>query len=285
MWASAIIAVAIGIYRGGGGRNTVNLNVDIFACALGLLSGCYILFVLQYTNRPFDTPWISPVYSDEHATASEVFDDKTSQLTLGSGSIRVSGGPVGALPKKHIKSPSNTSSSASSSRSRARKMSQTRRCLLDTSIPVSLSPLKPQASGVSDYLATIEDNIVPVASTSESFFAASTDDPQDKSGPFGTERTIVPNRVMDVGPSPPQCSLRTANVRRMTHHAHPRPASSPPMSRALSRNISTSVPSGQRVESIVPPPPPPPPTPPQAYIVPGAWLPQLGLEREIAGCA
>ncbi|GAB1314639.1 hypothetical protein MFIFM68171_04849 [Madurella fahalii] len=211
MWASAIIAVAIAIHRGRSGHNTINLKVDIFACALGFLSGCYMLFVFKLANRPFDTPWISPLYFDDYAAAGGVFDDATSHLTLGSASIRILGGPVEARSKTHAKSPSNTSSSTSSSRSRARKMSQIRRYVLDAPNPVPLSPPKLQTSGDLDCFGKVEQSLVPDASKSESFFAASTDNRQDKSGPSGKERSVAPD-AENAPLSPPSPSQQPAFV-------------------------------------------------------------------------
>src|SRR5690242_14090054 len=57
MWASATTSVAVAIYRGGGGSNTVHLNVDMFTCATGVLFSSLALSVVHFATRPFTLPW------------------------------------------------------------------------------------------------------------------------------------------------------------------------------------------------------------------------------------
>ena len=97
MWASASVAVAVGIYRGGGGRNTIHLNADMFACATSFLSTCTLLFVIQLADRPFNLPWLSPSAPfDEEIAPSREFDEKTSGIARASSSTdrTLGGSPV-----------------------------------------------------------------------------------------------------------------------------------------------------------------------------------------------
>lgn len=282
MWASAIVAVSIGVHRGHGGGNAVNLNVNLFACAAGFLSGCILLFVVQLATRPFDTPWLSPSYFDEFAAGGVLFDDRTSHFTLGTGSTRMLDELAGSRSKKHTKSPSTTSMSRSSSRSRAKKMSQTRRYILEALTPVPLSPLKLPSPGATGQSANLEDNLVPGVSRSESYFAARTDTPQDKRAPSVAESALSPDTVFLVSPSMPPRPIRIAEVRRVPLRARRRSTGTVSVSRTRKNDVQP-VPPDRGPEPA--PPPAPPPTPPQAYIVPGAWLPQLGPEQEIVGCA
>ncbi|KAK3403420.1 hypothetical protein B0T20DRAFT_26180 [Sordaria brevicollis] len=60
VWVLTIILLAVGIYLGGGGSNTVLLNLDLFAsimASLALSIECYVLFRV---DPPFLLPWLSP---------------------------------------------------------------------------------------------------------------------------------------------------------------------------------------------------------------------------------
>jgi hypothetical protein len=301
MWASAVIAVAIALYRGHSGGKTIRVIVDMFSSATGFLSGCAILFVVQLANRPFDTTWISPMSFDDYASTGGVLDVRTSSLTIGSGNTGVSG----RLGGKQISnatstmSPGTISRSTSSSQSRAKKMAQTRRCIIDAPGSVVLTPVMPQKpkatankhTGNARDVANSEDDILVEPLESVSSAAAGAKDGIDKSRVSIVERPISPDTVIYVGPSIPQRTAKSGDGKRISRPARRRPVNSPAGPRALKKTVVQPVSlerTPETVQEAEPAPletPAPPPTPPQAYAVPGAWLPQPSPEQELVGCA
>ncbi|KAK3308444.1 uncharacterized protein B0T15DRAFT_108107 [Chaetomium strumarium] len=318
MWAGATIGVAVLLYQGRGGSITVLVKVDMFACATGLLFGCVVLGVVRFANQPFTLPWISPARPEADTSSNGDFDDKTSRITRGSTSTdeTLRGSPA-ERSKAPSKAPSsNTSRSTSPSRSKTKRMMRTRRYILEaTPTPVVLSPLKPQRSGDSGGSSNppigtqrdksnVEGKLVPSATESESFFAASTTDfPEQKakSGPLVTERPVTPETT--IGSVTPRSSsiTTTAATATVTVQRPARVAMVPvvqlgfgdsptkfrlkrksvappvdvlPQSSGLSGAVSGELKSGGFVAPS-PPPPPPPPPPPAVYYVPGSWVPKF----------
>ncbi|SPQ21442.1 4030a560-567b-4ea0-88d4-e03e2fae0e26 [Thermothielavioides terrestris] len=151
LWAGALVGVAVGISREGG-SNTVQLNVDMFVCATGLLSSCVVLGVVQFSSRPFTLPWITPSPFDEDTFrgTAEFDDDKTATPGPSSSSSSI------PRPSTPSRAPfSSRATARTSPRVRKCKMVRTRRYVLDAPTPVPqrraplpITPLKhKQSSG------------------------------------------------------------------------------------------------------------------------------------------
>ncbi|KAK4238262.1 hypothetical protein C8A03DRAFT_15243 [Achaetomium macrosporum] len=307
MWASATIGVVVLIYREREDSSTVLLKADMFACATGLLFGCVVLGVVQFANRPFTLPWISPARFEADTSSTGDFDDKTSGITRESTgtneALRVSPAERSKTPSKATSG--NTSRSTSSSGSRARKMMLTRRYILEGPTPTALSPLKPQNSSNSGSSsrppissqganANLEDELVPSTTESESFFAASTaDSPEQraKSGPFVTERPVTPEAIVNVrsqGSTSPQRPPSIAVVSAVQRGLGDSPSKFRLKRKSVARPVGLPQNSGDSgfisrepdSGGFVAPSPCPPPPPPAAYYVPGAWVSKAHPDEE-----
>ncbi|KAK0739483.1 hypothetical protein B0T21DRAFT_382507 [Apiosordaria backusii] len=293
MWSSAIIAVSVGIYHGGGGHRTVRLNLDIFACSLGVVFGSVVMVVVQVASRPFDLPGLSP-RNDEMDT-EEQFDEKEARGSYSTSgeerdagltatdesTIRVTPPRFGKAhrPNMPSKSASNISGSSSSSRTRARRMGRVRRYILQAPAPAVLAPVKPPDLSRQDRVPTpespigppqrdslrLEESLVPRASASESYFTASSPtlvQPAERPSGSRGDRPVSPDTVIYA----------------------PRPATTVRLNRRKnSLNCTTGTgnvkdPPFPTTPSPPPPPPPPPspppataPPPPSVYAIPGSW--------------
>ncbi|KAK4138400.1 hypothetical protein BT67DRAFT_8294 [Trichocladium antarcticum] len=324
MWASATVAVAVSIHRGGG--NTVHLNATMFTCATGLLATGTLLLTLQLAHRPFPPfPWLSrAAASDEEPYDSKTGrtatppascaadEDTDTDRTLGGGSpspvaVRANkasgtgaGDGGGGGPRGGGKTRRSTSVSE---RARERKMARTRRYVLEALTPSGLSPVKPQRSREGEGQARFEERLVPGVLGAESFFsAASTLGLAKGKGGAGAGGPGTPERVVYGGlPSVP---ARTGGG--LGGDGHRRLPSSPLGPRGMSKAVGVlvrdvggggagglgrmrDVGAGVRpapVPAPAPAPPQPPPlVPVPAYTVPGAWMPHLHGDEGVVGYA
>jgi hypothetical protein len=135
----------------------------------------------------------------------------------------------------------------------------------------------------------VEAELVPSATESESFFAASTTtdfpDPKAKGGPFVTERPVTPETVLNVTPQGSTTPQRPARV-AVVPIVQPGLGDSPTKFRLKRKSVVPSVglPQNSGHGGVVSresesgggfvAPSPPPPPPPRAYYVPGSWVPK-----------
>ncbi|KAK4186996.1 hypothetical protein QBC35DRAFT_385878 [Podospora australis] len=273
-WATAIIAVAVGIHHGGGGHNTVRLDVSIFASTVGFVFGSVILCVVQFCTRPFDLPGVYPSETDDEFGSEGIFEDKPGGFAGGASSgsssddrtIRVK---IGHRPKMPSKSTSNLSGSSSSSQTRAGKMTRVRRYILEAPTPMAAKPpdlpaSDPEQAEITHRISPVEESLVPRVSASESYFTAGpvTLAKQQLQGRQrrGSARPVSPATVIYVGDNVGNSS--TARLQRRDMNMTP--ATLATVTPAVMPAMPPSPPPSQ-------PPPPPPPPPPKMYSVPGAW--------------
>ncbi|KAK4669989.1 uncharacterized protein QC763_207740 [Podospora pseudopauciseta] len=292
MWSSAIIAVAVGIYHGGGGHRTVRLNLDMFACSLGVVFGSVVMVVVHVASRPFDIPGMSS--RNEEIDSEEEYDEKQargSYSTSGDGrdgitdesTIRAT--PPGFKshrPKMPSKSPSNISGSSLPSRMRSGKMGRVRRYIQQAPAPAVLALVKSPELSRPGRVPTpespigppqrdsqrLEELLVPRASASDSYFTASSltlmqrADPMKEMPGGKGKRPVSPDTVI-YAPRPAttvRLNRRKNNLSAAAGSELPFPTTpSPPPAPA-------------------PPPPPPPPAPattapprPSVHTIPGSW--------------
>ncbi|KAK0659702.1 hypothetical protein QBC41DRAFT_46834 [Cercophora samala] len=298
MWSSAIIAVAVGIYHGGGGHRTVRLNLDMFACSLGVVFGSAVMVVVHVASRPFDLPGLSS--RNEEIGGEEEYGEKEargSYSTSGEGrdamtdesTIRATPPGFGKRhrPNMPSKSASNISGSSSSSRTRSGKMRRVRRYILQAPAPAVLAPVKSPELSRPGRVPTpdspigppqrdsqrLEESLVPRASESESYFTASSPtlvQPADAllqhmSGAKG-ERPVSPDTVI-YAPRP----AATVRLNRRKNNLN---------GAAATNDLPFPTTPSPPPAPAPPPPPPPPPPPvpaatapprPSVYTIPGSW--------------
>ncbi|KAK3995514.1 hypothetical protein QBC44DRAFT_319704 [Cladorrhinum sp. PSN332] len=306
MWSTACIAVAVGIHHGGGGHKTARLDVDMFACAVGLVFGSVMLCVVQTASRPFGTPCIAPSDLDSDLLGTGEMEGKgrgsSDNSSNNSRTIRVAIGHRPNMPSKS--SSSNMSGSTSSSHTKARKFYRTRRYVPEAPSPTILTPVKPPHLEPSDEAQTrnsqhFEETLVPRASQSESYFTAAVtggavlpDGSPRISQPPPHHRPVSPVTVINVGNNAPAVGMPqqpapVANVkgprRFPEYERQPGSYTTARLQRRIPELVTpATVPSGpgqQPSATNAPRPPSPPPLPPPPPHPPSVPVPTPIADR------
>ncbi|KAK4173095.1 hypothetical protein QBC36DRAFT_360769, partial [Triangularia setosa] len=294
MWSSVIIAVAVGIWHGGGGHRTVRLNLDMFACSLGVVFGSVVMVVVHVASRPFDLPGLTS--RNDEMDSEEEYNEKEargSYSTSGEGreaglsltdesTTRATPPGLGKRhrPNRSSKAASNISGPSSSIHARARRMGRVRRYILQAPAPAVLVPVRatpdltlagrvptpespigpPQRDN-----QRLEESLVPRVSASKSYFTASL--------PTLTQPVKALQQHMSGGKEERPISPDTVIYA-------PRPATTVRLNRRKNNQNNTTGPGTVNDLSFpaTPSPPPPPPaaaatapTRPIVYNIPGSW--------------
>ena len=262
----------------------------MFACATGWVFAALLGVVHRFARRPFIIPYVSPrpvgFCEDEEGEGRfyEGGDEKSAGSSSSSSTLRgstSSSSPAATSggPKKRPSggggggvSPSNRSvaSSSSSATSRARKMTRTRRFVLEAPTPGALSPVERSGS----------------PADGEESAAGSSGSLSEKAGGKGAEirpgttpeKVVGPGRSCGPGKGGSCCESVSPSVRRFGRKtgAAPRPGE-----RAAGERGCDGMGKGGAQGAGPPPaptappaPPQPPPPPAKNYYIPGSWAPQ-----------